>query len=634
MKKLLIANRGEIAVRIIRTATELGINTVALYAEADLGARYLDLATEAYSLGSGPVSDTYLNIDKIITLARDHEVDAIHPGYGFLSENPDFARRVIDAGITWLGPSPEAITTLGDKIHARNLATSLDVPVIPGCELGTYATARTLDFSEIIGTFAHEVGWPVLIKTSDSGGGRGITRLNTSADLADFLATRGLDKPQCDPANPEVARFLATSFLEKALTRARHVETQCLRDSHGTFQVLTTRDCSIQRRNQKVIEEAPAPGLSAQTEAALVEYSRRLFDAVDYVGAGTCEFLVTTSGGQQQVYFLEVNPRLQVEHTVSEELTGIDLVAEQIRVAEGGHATTFPTPRGHALELRITSEDPANDLMPSTGRITTLNWPGGPGVRIDTHLHTGDTVGADFDSMIAKVIVWGPTRTDALHRASRALSECLVSGVATSIPLLQAVIERPEFDAEFSVYTRWLEESGVLDELKESAKDTAAAEPAAKENPHNFTIEINGRRLALKMPGDVLSSVSSGLASALGSAVASADSAGFSVAAGRVRAQQLWGRARSAAVRARRAAGSLSTSPQVTAPMQGTVVRVLADAGQEVSAGQVVVVMESMKMEKPVAAAVDGVVSRVYSQVGDSVQQGDVLVDISEAAAK
>ena len=438
LSPVLVANRGEIAVRVIRTLRELGLESIAVYAEADRDTLACELATSAYSLGGRSAAETYLNPEAILEVAKKSGARAIHPGYGFLSENADFAARVQEAGLIWIGPSPEAIDALGDKIRARALADSCNVPTIAGKSLeGTEAEDAI--------ALANEIGYPVLIKRADGGGGRGITRFNSDSELREFYTNL---------ADPQT---LSLCFMEKFIARGRHVETQCARDSFGTFAVVSTRDCSVQRRNQKVVEEAPAPFISEELHSRLERFSHALFDAVNYVGVGTCEFLVEDG----HAYFLEVNPRLQVEHTVSEEVTGLDLVAEQLRIAHGLPLNIIPPVRGHAIEVRVTSEDPANELMPATGRLGAIQWPGGPGVRIDSFIRPGEEIGTDFDSLIAKITVHAPTRIQAIIRLQRALDELSVEGLPTSAPLLSHILATPQFRSEegdaLGVYTQWLE---------------------------------------------------------------------------------------------------------------------------------------------------------------------------------
>ncbi|MDO4259187.1 MAG: biotin carboxylase N-terminal domain-containing protein [Actinomycetaceae bacterium] len=625
VRRLLVANRGEVAVRVIRTAHELGISAIAVYSDQDMNSLACDLADEAYSLGSSIPAQTYLNPQAIIDAATRSGADSIHPGYGFLSEDADFAQAVVDAGLTWLGPSSQAIRALGDKISARTIAATCSVPTVPGGEIEG-------DPTEFLTSFAAQVGYPILVKRADAGGGRGITRIDSDEDAARFIA---------DLAGPDALRGC---FVEKLVTHARHVETQCVRDSLGNFMVVTTRDCSVQRRNQKVVEEAPAPHLPARVEANLRTWSRALFAAVDYIGVGTCEFLVT----DEDVFFLEVNPRLQVEHTVSEEVAGIDLVREQIRIARGQELSDPAPLRGHSFEVRITSENPADDLMPATGTISSITWPGGPGVRVDSFIRDGDTIGADFDSLIAKLIVTAPTRSEALARLLRALNEFTVDGLPTSTPLLTHILTHPDFcgpdspwaqasdedvaaapsscpvwprgTRPFSVHTKWMENEGLLDAVKETLAAQAPAAPASQTPAaapapamESFVIELGGQRLTLKLPETMLARP------------AAAPVAGDIPA----RRQTLRGRGR-----ARSADAAAIDGPSLVAPIQATVVRVAAEVGTQVTEGDLVLVLESMKMEKPIFAGASGTIEAIHVGAGDTVKAGDLLVTITPTDAE
>ena len=595
LSPVLVANRGEIAVRVIRTLRELGLESIAVYAEADRDTLACELATSAYSLGGRSAAETYLNPEAILEVAKKSGARAIHPGYGFLSENADFAARVQEAGLIWIGPSPEAIDALGDKIRARALADSCNVPTIAGKSLeGTEAEDAI--------ALANDIGYPVLIKRADGGGGRGITRFNSDSELREFYTNL---------ADPQT---LSLCFMEKFIACGRHVETQCARDSFGTFAVVSTRDCSVQRRNQKVVEEAPAPFISEELHSRLERFSHALFDAVNYVGVGTCEFLVEDG----HAYFLEVNPRLQVEHTVSEEVTGLDLVAEQLRIAHGLPLSIIPPVRGHAIEVRVTSEDPANELMPATGRLGAIQWPGGPGVRIDSFIRPGEEIGTDFDSLIAKITVHAPTRIQAIIRLQRALDELSVEGLPTSAPLLSHILATPQFRSEegdaLGVYTQWLEREGILTEVAESvrAQGTSPAEASEEGREEcavmrSFVIEVDGKRVALKLPSDLLSATSA-------------------EGAGRPRPRQPLRRA------LRQRANSVDEGPNVTSPIQATVIRVAVEEGQEVEEGELVAVIESMKMEKTLTAGCNGTIAKIHVAAGDTVKAGDVLVSIKEEA--
>lgn len=623
--KLLIANRGEVAVRVIRTARELGITSVAVYSDQDMRSQACDLADEAYALGGSAPADTYLSANAILQAAKKTGADAIHPGYGFLSEDPEFASAVHKAGLTWVGPKASAIRALGNKISARSIAASSKVPVIPGGPLPAKV-------SEGLGAtlqFARRHGYPILIKRADAGGGRGITRFDNDEDVRRHF--QGLE----DSA-------LKECFLEKMVLGARHVETQCARDTHLNFRVVSTRDCSVQRRNQKIIEEAPAPHLPAGVEEALENYSRALFEAIDYTGVGTCEFLVSADS---HIYFLEVNPRLQVEHTVSEEVSGLDLVAEQLRIASGQPLSEPTHSRGHSIEVRITSENPADDLMPATGRIRSITWPGGPGVRVDSFVRAGDSIGSDYDSLIAKLIVTGPNRSLALARLLRAIDEFTVEGLPTSAPMLTHILTHPDFcgpdsprvkrangsassqdeDApahwkrwpktrsDFAVYTKWFEDLRILDEVKEGLCQEPGTRSDRGEVPveemQSFTIEIDGRRAVLKVPSGFFAGPRG---------TATADSGEQPT-----RRQLLRGRG------ARKAQAHTTSGPSLRAPIQATVVRVLALPGQKVAAGDLVLVLESMKMEKPILAHEAGQIVDIHVKPGDTVKAGDLMVSIN-----
>lgn len=596
LSPVLVANRGEIAVRVIRTLREMGLDSVAVYAEADRDTLACELATSAYSLGGKSAAETYLNPEAILEAAAKSGARAIHPGYGFLSENADFASRVAEAGLVWIGPSAEAIEALGDKIRARELADLCKVPTITGRSLEGSSVEDALEL-------AQSIGYPVLIKRADGGGGRGITRMNSDSDIRDFYTNL------IDPST------LTLCFMEKFISHGRHVETQCARDSFGTFAVVSTRDCSVQRRNQKVVEEAPAPFISEELHAALEEYSRALFDAVQYVGVGTCEFLVEDGNA----YFLEVNPRLQVEHTVSEEVTGIDLVREQIRIAQGLPLSEIPSTRGHAIEVRVTSEDPAQELMPATGRLSAIQWPGGPGVRVDSFIRPGEEIGTDFDSLIAKITVHAPTRIQAIIRLQRALEEFRVEGLPTSAPLLSHILATPEFRSEESdslgVYTQWLEREGVLEEVARelSAAGGTQSREASEEGSEarslrSFVIEIDGKRTTLSLPAELL-------------AAAGGESGGRALRPRQPLRRSL-----------RPRTGANDEGPNVTSPIQATVIRIAVEEGQEVEEGELVAVIESMKMEKALNAGCSGTISAIHVCAGDTVKAGDVLVSIKEEA--
>jgi len=601
LSRILIANRGEIALRIVRTARDLGATSILPYTPEDLMSPAAELADEAYAL---PEGSSYTDAAAVLELARTTGADAIHPGYGFLSEDADFARSIIEAGITWVGPSPKAMDALGDKMSARATAERAKVAPVPGI------TDSVTDAGTVI-DFAATHGYPVALKRTDGGGGRGITVLHND------------DEVRSTPAFESAALGGGTLILERFVTAARHIETQCARDSHGGFAVVSTRDCSLQRRNQKLLEEAPAPFLPEDVHDRLVEASRRLLETVDYIGVATCEFLLTPEG---DVWFLEVNPRLQVEHCVSEEVTGTDLVEVQLRIAEGGHLGQVNEPRGHSLELRITCEDPARGLAPSTGTITRLRWPAGPGIRIESGVTEGDVVTPMFDPMLAKIVVTGATREQAIARARRALRETIVEGVTVCTPLHAEVLERSDFttpdeSGRLTVTTRWIENE-VLPDLADAGgpadADGSQAAQEAVTNPRtrsSYIIELNGRRMQLTLPDGILAP--------------SNPARGFSPRSNR--AQPLRGRSGGATRSARGGASgeteSTSSEPGViAAPMQAIVTRICVEPGQQVCQGDLLVVLESMKMENYVHALSDGTISEIPVGAGRTVSAGDVLV--------
>ena len=604
LSRILIANRGEIALRIVRTARDLGATSILPYTPEDLMSPAAELADEAYAM---PEGSSYTDAAAVLELARTTGADAVHPGYGFLSEDADFARSIIEAGITWVGPSPEAMDALGDKMSARATAERAKVAPVPGI------TDSVTDAETVI-SFAGTHGYPVALKRTDGGGGRGITVLHND------------DEVRSTPAFESAALGGGTLILERFVTAARHIETQCARDSHGGFAVVSTRDCSLQRRNQKLLEEAPAPFLPEGAHDRLVEASRRLLETVDYVGVATCEFLLTP---EEDLWFLEVNPRLQVEHCVSEEVTGTDLVELQLRIAEGGHLGEINEPRGHSLELRITCEDPSRGLAPSTGAITRLRWPAGPGIRIESGVTEGDVVTPMFDPMLAKIVVTGATREQAIARARRALRETVVEGVTVCTALHTEVLERPAFtnpdaSGRLTVTTRWIENE-VLPELADAGApadaDGSQAAPEAVTNPRtrsSYIIELNGRRMQLTLPDGILAP--------------SNPARGFSPRSNR--AQPLRGRSGGTTRSARGGASgeteSTGSEPGViAAPMQAIVTRICVEPGQQVCQGDLLVVLESMKMENYVHAPSDGTISEIPVSAGRTVSAGDVLVRMS-----
>ncbi|KWW42574.1 acetyl/propionyl/methylcrotonyl-CoA carboxylase subunit alpha [Micrococcus luteus] len=593
--RVLIANRGEIAVRIIRACQDEGLTSVAVYAEPDRDALHVRLADEAVALGGETAADSYLVIGKILDAAERAGADAVHPGYGFLSENADFARAVTDAGLVWIGPPAEAIDRLGDKVSARQLATKVGAPLAPG-------TTSPVTGTEEVVAFADEFGLPVAIKAAYGGGGRGIKVARTREEIPEFYESA---------VREAVAAFgRGECFVERFLDKPRHVETQCLADVHGDVVVISTRDCSLQRRNQKLVEEAPAPFLTDEQNARLVESSKAILQEAGYVGAGTCEFLVGQDG---TISFLEVNTRLQVEHPVSEEITGIDLVREQFRLARG-EALGYedPQPRGHSIEFRLNGEDPGRNFLPAPGRLTTFRMPSGPGVRVDSGVVEGETVSGAFDSMVAKLIVTGADRRQALQRAARALREAEIVGMPSVLPFHRAVVRDPAFAPEiagseepFSVHTRWIE-TEFANHIEPSA--LTLAEPAPREARHTVTVEVNGKRVDVTLPtwGEALHTIS-GAAQRAGA-----------------------GRRRPRGKRGAPVAAAVSTDA-LTAPMQGTVVKVAAENGQTVAEGDLIVVVEAMKMEQPLAAHRAGVVSGLEVEPGQTVTAGTVVATIADA---
>ncbi|MGP5163956.1 acetyl/propionyl/methylcrotonyl-CoA carboxylase subunit alpha [Arthrobacter rhombi] len=583
LTKVLIANRGEIAVRVIRAARDEGIASVAVYAEPDREALHVRLADEAFALGGQSAADSYLVMDKVLEAARASGADAVHPGYGFLSENAEFAQRVIDAGLIWIGPSPEAIAQLGDKVQARHIATKVGAPLVPGTKEPVKSTQEVLDFAD-------QHGLPLAIKAAYGGGGRGIKVVRHRDEIAEAYesavreATAAFGRGEC--------------FIERFLDAPRHVETQCLADSHGNVVIVSTRDCSLQRRNQKLVEEAPAPFLSEEQTLSLYESSKAILREANYVGAGTCEFLIGTDG---VISFLEVNTRLQVEHTVSEEVSGIDLVREQFRMARGEElGYSDPQLRGHSFEFRINGEDAGRGFMPAPGTISTLHLPTGPGVRIDSGVEQGETVSGNFDSMIAKLIVTGATRNEAAGRARRALDEMVVEGMPTVIPFHRTVMADPAFvptTGPFTVHTRWIETE------YENTIEPWSPSGAATENPderQKVTVEVGGKRLEVILPAG------------LGGSSGSAKSNGKSK---RKRTN-------------RSGSGSTTTGDSLTSPMQGTIVKVAVADGDIVAEGDLVVVLEAMKMEQPLTAHRAGTIKGLTATAGETVSAGAVLASI------
>ena len=574
ISKVLIANRGEIAVRVIRAAKDSGIATVAIYADQDRDARHVRLADEAYALDGTTSAETYLVIDKIIAIAKRSGADAIHPGYGFLAENATFAQAVIDAGVIWIGPPPAAIEQLGDKVSARHIAGKVGAPLTAG-------TLDPVDSADEVLAFVDEHGLPVAIKAVFGGGGRGLKVARTREEIPGLFesATR-----------EAIAAFgRGECFVEKYLDKPRHVETQCLADAHGNVVVISTRDCSLQRRHQKLVEEAPAPFLTEEQNSQLYSSSKAILKEVGYIGAGTCEFLVALDG---TISFLEVNTRLQVEHPVSEEVTGIDLVREQFRIAEGGTLDyDDPEPQGHSFEFRINGEDPGLNFMPTPGPVSVLRFPGGPGVRVDSGVTTGDVIGGAFDSLLAKLIVTGSSRVDALERSRRALDEFEVAGLPTVLPFHRKIVRDPAFtDEPFSVYTRWIETDFVNDIEPWSG---SLAGPGSAPTRQNVVVEVGGKRIEVSLPRLFSSAPVS--------------------------------------MPPRRNAGSAvetATGDSVKAPMQSTIVKLAVADGDRVFKGDLVLVLEAMKMEQPIAAHKDGTIADLNAAVGTTVSSGHLLLNI------
>ncbi|WP_448236525.1 acetyl/propionyl/methylcrotonyl-CoA carboxylase subunit alpha [Microbacterium paulum] len=582
--KVLVANRGEIAVRVIRAARDAGKGSVAVYADQDRDAMHAKLADEAYALEGSTSAETYLSIDKILSVARRSGADAVHPGYGFLAENADFARAVQNAGLIWIGPSPEAIESLGDKVTARAVAEKVGAPLAPG-------TPGPVSGADEVVAFAEEVGLPIAIKAAYGGGGRGLKVARELDEVAELFesATR-----------EAVAAFgRGECFVEKYLDKPRHVETQCLADAEGNVVVISTRDCSLQRRHQKLVEEAPAPFLTDEQNRTLYESSKAILREVGYVGAGTCEFLIGADG---TISFLEVNTRLQVEHPVSEEVTGIDLVREQFRLAEGGTLDyDDPEPLGHSIEFRINGEDPGRGFLPQPGRIHQFKTFGGPGIRLDSGVTAGDSVSGAFDSLLGKLIVTGRDRAEALERSRRALDEFEVAGMPTVLPFHRKVVRDPAFTAEdgqFGVFTRWIETEFANDI---PPWDGEAEAPAEAEPRHTVVVEVSGKRLEVSLPDRI--------------AVAP-------VKIGRPAAAPPSRRSHAPS------ASAAASGDAVKSPMQATVVKVAVAEGQQVVKGDLVVVLEAMKMEQPLQAHKDGVVGAIDATPGTTVSSGHQLLTI------
>ena len=583
--KVLIANRGEIAVRVIRAAKDAGIATVAVYANQDINSQHVKMADEAISLDGTTSADTYLVIAKILAAAKRTGANAIHPGYGFLAENADFARAVSDAGIIWIGPTPEAIERLGDKVSARHVAEKVGAPLAPGTLNPVETAQEVLDFVDVHGL-------PVAIKAAFGGGGRGLKVARTREEIPE----------QFESATREaIAAFgRGECFVEKYLDKPRHVETQCLADHKGNVVVVSTRDCSLQRRHQKLVEEAPAPFLTDAQRDLLYSASKNILKEVGYIGAGTCEFLIGADG---TITFLEVNTRLQVEHPVSEEVTGLDLVREQFRIAEGG-LVDYPDPviTGHSIEFRINGEDAGANFRPTPGPVKALRLPGGPGIRVDSGVVAGDVISGSFDSLLAKLVVTGTDRKDALSKARRALSEFQVVGLPTVLPFHQLVVDDPAFapagDEPFSIYTSWIE-TEFNNTVPEYAGTIGAGE--ATDTRHEVVVEVDGKRLSVSVP-DSLLPTSARIHKPL------------------------------APVRSKTSHASAGGGNDVASPMQATVVKVEVAPGDAVIKGQTVVVLEAMKMEQAIAAPRDGIVAKVSAEVGTTVKAGFVLLSLEKSS--
>ncbi|MFJ5828547.1 acetyl/propionyl/methylcrotonyl-CoA carboxylase subunit alpha [Streptomyces sp. NPDC093089] len=584
MRKVLIANRGEIAVRVARACRDAGIGSVAVYAEPDRDALHVRAADEAFALGGDTPATSYLDMAKVLQAAKDSGADAVHPGYGFLSENAEFAQAVLDAGLTWIGPPPQAIRDLGDKVAARHIAQRAGAPLVAG-------TPDPVSGADEVVAFAEEHGLPIAIKAAFGGGGRGLKVARTLEEVPELY----------DSAVREaVAAFgRGECFVERYLDKPRHVETQCLADSHGNVVVVSTRDCSLQRRHQKLVEEAPAPFLTAEQNAQLYTASKAILKEAGYVGAGTVEFLVGMDG---TISFLEVNTRLQVEHPVTEEVTGIDLVREMFRIADGEElGYDDPAIRGHSFEFRINGEDPGRGFLPAPGTVTVFNAPTGPGVRLDAGVESGSVIGPAWDSLLAKLIVTGATREQALQRAARALAEFKVEGMATAIPFHQAVVVDPAFTADpFRVHTRWIE-TEFVNEIKPFAPAGGEADED-EGNRETIVVEVGGKRLEVSLP------------SSLGMSLARQG-----IAAGAKPKR-----------RAAKKSGPTASGDTLASPMQGTIVKVAVEEGQEVKEGDLIVVLEAMKMEQPLNAHRSGTVKGLTAEVGASVTSGASICDIKD----
>ncbi|NDZ83890.1 ATP-grasp domain-containing protein, partial [Streptomyces sp. SID10853] len=582
--KVLIANRGEIAVRVARACRDAGIASVAVYADPDRDAPHVRAADEAFALGGDTPGTSYLDMGKVLQAAKDSGADAIHPGYGFLSENAEFAQAVLDAQLTWIGPPPQAIRDLGDKVAARHIAQRAGAPLVAG-------TPDPVSGSDEVVAFAEENGLPIAIKAAFGGGGRGLKVARTLEEIPELY----------DSAVREaVAAFgRGECFVERYLDKPRHVETQCLADTHGNVVVVSTRDCSLQRRHQKLVEEAPAPFLSQEQNAELYAASKAILKEAGYVGAGTVEFLVGLDG---TISFLEVNTRLQVEHPVTEEVSGIDLVREMFRIADGEElGYDDPKLRGHSFEFRINGEDPGRGFLPAPGTVTTFAPPTGPGVRLDAGVESGSVIGPAWDSLLAKLIVTGATREQALQRAARALDEFTVEGMATAIPFHRAVVRDPAFTADpFHIHTRWIE-TEFVNEIPPFAPAGGDADED-ESGRETIVVEVGGKRLEVSLP------------SSLGMTLART---GLAAGAKPKR-------------RAAKKSGSAASGDSLASPMQGTIVKVAVEEGQEVKEGDLVIVLEAMKMEQPLNAHRSGTIKGLTAEIGASISSGAMICEIKD----
>jgi acetyl-CoA/propionyl-CoA carboxylase biotin carboxyl carrier protein len=584
--KVLIANRGEIAVRIARACRDAGIASVAVYADPDRDAPHVRAADESFALGGDTPAASYLDIAKILDAAAKSGADAVHPGYGFLSENADFAQAVIDTGLTWIGPPPQAIRDLGDKVAARAIAQRVGAPLAPGTH-GPVSSAGE------VAAFARAHGLPVAIKAAFGGGGRGLKVARTLEEIPELYesavreATAAFGRGEC--------------FAERYLDRPRHVETQCLADSHGNVVVVSTRDCSLQRRHQKLVEEAPAPFLTTWQDARLRAASKAILREAGYTGAGTCEFLVAADG---TISFLEVNTRLQVEHPVTEEVSGIDLVREMFRIADGEPLGYHDPPlRGHSIEFRINAEDPGQGFLPTPGTVTGWHPPCGPGVRLDAGVETGTVIGPAWDSLLGKLIVTGATREQALRRAARALAEFRVEGLATALPFHRAVVTDPAFAPEthgipgpFTVHTRWIE-TEFRNDIPHSQTANGDSQPARE----TIVVEVDGKRIEVILPAEL--------------------GIGTAVPAGRP--------APTARRRGGQRTGAAPSGDTLTTPMQGTIVKIAVSDGDQVALGDLIMVLEAMKMEQPINAHKAGTVAGLTVSSGDTLASGAAICQIT-----